>query len=60
MSDHKKYLGKKRQKIFSIEKICPKGIPKNLSKQKKILYQSLSYLTQNKMNLLCHLNLIQI
>ena len=35
MSDHKKYLGKKRQKIFSIEKICPKGIPKNLSKQKK-------------------------
>ena len=35
MSDHKKYLGKKRQKIFSIEKICPKGTPKNLSKQKK-------------------------
>ena len=34
MSDHKKHLGKKRQKIFSIEKVYLKGTPKNLSKQK--------------------------
>ena len=34
MSDHKKHLGKKRKKIFSIEKVYLKGIPKNLSKQK--------------------------
>ncbi len=37
MSDHKKHLGKKRQKIFSIEKVCIKGTPKNLSKRKTIL-----------------------
>ena len=30
MSDHKKCIGKKRQKIFSIEKIYPKKTPKNL------------------------------
>ena len=34
MSDHKKHLGKKRQKIFSIEKVYLKGTQKNLSKQK--------------------------
>ena len=39
MSDHKKHLGKKRQKIFSIEKVYNKGTPKNLSKQKIILSQ---------------------
>lgn len=37
MSDHKKHLGKKRQKIFSIEKVYIKRTPKNLSKQKIIL-----------------------
>ena len=37
MSDHKKQLGRKRQKIFSIEKVYIKGTPKNLSKQKNIL-----------------------
>ena len=37
MSDHKKHLGKKRQKIFSIEKVHIKGTSKNLSKQKIIL-----------------------
>ena len=34
MSDHKKCIGKKRQKIFSIEKIYPKRTSKNLIKQK--------------------------
>ena len=34
MSDHKKCIGKKRQKIFSIEKIYPKRTSKNLTKQK--------------------------
>ena len=34
MSDHKKYVGKKRKKIFSIEKIYPKKTPKNLPKPK--------------------------
>ena len=32
MSDHKKYLGKKREKIFAIEKINKKRTPKNLPK----------------------------
>jgi len=32
MSDHKKYLGKKREKIFTIEKINKKRTPKNLPK----------------------------
>ena len=38
MNDHKKQLGRKRQKIFSIEKVPIKGIPKNLSKQKNKLF----------------------
>ena len=32
MSDHKKYLGKKREKIFTKEKINKKRTPKNLPK----------------------------
>ena len=32
MSDYKKYLGKKREKIFAIEKINKKRTPKNLPK----------------------------
>ena len=47
MSDHKKHLGKKRQKIFSIEKVYLKGTPKNLSKQ-KINLSPISHLFSTK------------
>ena len=47
MSDHKKYLGKKRQKIFSIEKICSKRTPKNLPKQ-KMNFSSIPHLFATK------------
>ena len=47
MNDHKKYMGKKRQKIFSIEKIYPKRTPKNLPKQ-KIKLSQISHLFATK------------
>ena len=47
MSDHKKHLGKKRQKIFSIEKVYLKRTPKNLSKQ-KINLSPIGHLFQTK------------
>ena len=47
MSDHKKHLGKKRQKIFSIEKVYLKGTPNNLSKQ-KINLSPISHLFSTK------------
>ena len=43
MSDNKKHLGRKRHKIFKIEKVYIKGTPKNLSKQ-KINLSSISHL----------------
>ena len=47
MSDRKKHLGKKRQKIFSIEKIYLKGTPNKFSKQ-KINLSSISHLFPTK------------
>ena len=38
MSEQKKYTGKKRQKIFTIEKYHIKQIPKKLSKKKINIY----------------------
>ena len=38
MSEQKKYIGKKRQKIFTVEKDYPQTIPKNFSRKKINLY----------------------
>ena len=35
MSEQKKYIGKKRQKIFAIEKHSEEPIQKNISRKKK-------------------------
>lgn len=50
MSDHKKYLGKKREKIFAIEKINQKRTPKNLSKSNINLSNNHSYSTKSKID----------
>ena len=38
MSEQKKYIGKKRQKIFSIEKYCEQPIQKNITRKKICQY----------------------
>ena len=38
MSEQKKYIGKKRQKIFSIEKYCEQPIQKNITRKKMCQY----------------------
>ena len=50
MSDHKKYLGKKREKIFAIEKINKKRTPKNLPKSNINLSINHSSSTKSKVD----------
>ena len=50
MSDYKKYLGKKREKIFAIEKINKKRTPKNLPKSNINLSINHSSSTKSKVD----------